>query len=133
MLKSLKGINRVEKKIRKWSDHFSRQNFIPDAYLHVLWNFSFYVFFIMSFFKVKIPEKSSVFHCLNLFQPRRSRGYHMISYDVIWYHMISYDVIWYHMIAAASPRLRPMKRMENRTFFGNFDFEKWHYQKKWKK
>ena len=51
----------------------------------------------MSFFKVKILEKSSVFHSFHRFQPRRSRGYHMISYDIIWYHMTSYDVLWCHM------------------------------------
>ena len=56
-------------------------------------------------------------------------SYDMISYDMISHHMISYDMISYDMIsydmiAAAAPRLKPMKRMENRTFFRIFDFEK---------
>ena len=58
-------------------------------------------------------------------------SYDIISYDIISYDIISYHIIWYHMIAAASPRLRPKKRMENRTVFGKIDFEKWHYQKKY--
>ena len=51
-------------------------------------------------------------------------SYDMTPYDMISYDMISYDMISYDMIAAAAPRLKPMKRMENRTFFWNFDFEK---------
>ena len=50
-------------------------------------------------------------------------SYDMISYDMISYEIISYDMISYHMIAAASPRLKQVQTMENRTFFGNFDFE----------
>ena len=68
--------------------------------IYTFYDFLVFMFFlIMSFFKVKIPEKSSVFHCLNLFQPRRSRGYHMISYHMISYHMISYHMTSYHMIS----------------------------------
>ena len=48
----------------------------------------------------------------------------MISYDMISFDMISYDMISYDMIAAAAPRLKQVQTMENRTFFGNFDFEK---------
>ena len=47
----------------------------------------------------------------------------MISYDMISYDMISYNMISYDMIAAAAPRLKQVQRMENRTFFNNFDLE----------
>ena len=53
-------------------------------------------------------------------------SYDMKSYDMISYDIISYDMRSYDMIAAAAPRLKPMKRMENRNFFKNFDFEKRH-------
>ena len=78
-------------KIRSFDTKFSCGSF---------YDILFFCVIFMSFFKVKILEKVSVFHSFHRFQPRRQPrlSYHMIWYHMISYHMISYDIISYDIM-----------------------------------